>query len=201
MKLWDIGTTNTAHSPGGRKTTVCCSLSPLNRKPSPPLHLTTRHQPGRKVWECHTIRFKCWLNKKSTAPLGMMPLLGALAFTPLTLHHWADAARKPIIVDGYYKIIFVQRRETTLWDECAGKCGDAATVSLGTEHSRHRLAIHARRLWCCWESSSHPQLFKDWSSCNRVRMCAGPSAQARRLFVAVNSRTHTPRLPSCGAAV
>lgn len=69
------------------------------------------------------------------------------------------------------------------------------------------LAIHARRPWCCWESSSHPQLFKDWSSCIRVRMCAGPSAQARRLFVAVYSRSHfplsfhTPRLLSCSSAV
>ncbi len=27
-----------------------------NSKPSPPLHLTTRHRPGRKVWECHAIR-------------------------------------------------------------------------------------------------------------------------------------------------
>ncbi len=64
MKLVDIGTGSPTDSPDRRKTTIC-SWSPTNRKPSPPLHLTTRHQPGRKVWECHTIRFKCWLNKKS----------------------------------------------------------------------------------------------------------------------------------------
>ena len=55
--LWIRGTGGTRETARTREKQRSARSQRPNRKPSPPLHLTTRHQAGRKVWECHTIRF------------------------------------------------------------------------------------------------------------------------------------------------
>lgn len=68
---------NTRDNRGADEQTTNC---PRNSKPSPPLHLTTRHQPGRKVRECNAIRLNAdWRRNQVviTGRLRVIPLLGA----------------------------------------------------------------------------------------------------------------------------
>lgn len=45
--------------------------------------------------------------------------------------------------------------------------------------------MHVRRLWCCWVSSSHFRLFKDWSSSVCVCVCTPPSHRPARCLLPV----------------
>lgn len=42
--------------PGPKNNNDALVIAERIRSRAHPFHLTTRHQPGRKVWECHTIR-------------------------------------------------------------------------------------------------------------------------------------------------
>lgn len=91
--------------------------------------------------------------------------------SPFTLQHRTDAANKRITVDGWYKIISVCSTNAHI-TKCVRWCQRWETFRRCGSFSWHdgpQRAIHARRRWCRWVSSSHPRLFKGWSS--RACLC------------------------------
>lgn len=76
------------------------------------------------------------------------------------------------------------------WLKCGRRC-DGSTRRGGARWARIGLAIHARRLWCCRVSPSHPRLFKDWSLCVCLRACT--LLRCSRPAVACLSSCHFPR--------
>lgn len=160
-----------------------------------------------------------------------VPSLGAVAFTPLNIAPMsgccqeANHRRWALLVEGWRR----KKNKSYLctewdwpcsdtfvsvpvfWLKCGRRC-DGSTRRGGARWARIGLAIHARRLWCCRVSPSHPRLFKDWSLCVCLRACT--LLRCSRPAVACLSSCHFPRshffLPhlrrlcfslACGAAV